>query len=493
MVEVRRSTILHAPLEQVWEILRDFNGHESWHPAVAVSRLEEDASGDLIGAVRDFRLADGSRIREQLLALSDAETSFAYCILEAPVPLRNYVAEVRLRPVTSDRTCLWQWRAQFDASGATREQLSHFIAEDIIEAGFRSVRAILARGDRPPLAIAPRPTAPPAPSSSGAIEAAAIVIARYGGPEVLEPRVVRVAAPGPGELRIRQTAIGVNFIDVYCRAGRFDLVAPLGVPGLEAAGVVESVGAGVSHLKPGDRVGYACAPPGAYAAMRVMEASLVFGLPDFLSNEAAAGLLLKGISASFLLHDVHAVKSGDIVLVHAAAGGVGSLLTRWAAALGATVIGIVSNAAKAERAKRHGCAHVVISPDEDFAAAALRLTAERGVDVVYDAVGKDTFEASLRSLAPRGHLISFGQASGDVGAYSIDRLASRSVTLSRPNYVHYTDTPEKLRAQTDRLFAALSAGIIEAERPTLYRLAEARAAHADLEARRTMGALALVP
>jgi NADPH:quinone reductase-like Zn-dependent oxidoreductase len=227
--------------------------------------------------------------------------------------------------------------------------------------------------------------------------------------------------------------------------------------------------------------------------MRVMEAALVFRLPDFLSNEAAAGLLLKGISASFLLHDVHAVKPGDIVLVHAAAGGVGSLLTRWAAALGATVIGIVSNAAKAERARRLGCAHVVISPDEDFAAAALRLTAERGVDVVYDAVGKDTFEASLRSLAPRGHLISFGQASGDVGAYSIDRLASRSITLSRPNYVHYTDTPEKLRAQTDRLFAALSAGIIEAERPTLYRLAEARAAHADLEARRTMGALALVP
>jgi NADPH2:quinone reductase len=493
MVEVRRSTVLNAPLEAVWEILRDFNGHESWHPAVAASRLEEDASGDLIGAVRDFRLADGSRIREQLLALSDRDTSFAYCILEASVPLRNYVAEVRLRPVTSDRTCLWQWRAHFDASAADREQLSRFIAQDIFEAGFRAVRVMLERGDRPPVAMAPRSGAPQVSSSGTAVEAAAIVVTRYGGPEVLEPRVVRVRAPGQSEVRIRQTAIGVNFIDVYCRTGRFDLVTPPGIPGMEAAGMVESVGAGVSHLKPGDRVGYACAPTGAYAAMRVMDASLVFRLPDFLSDQAAAGLLLKGISASFLLHDVHAVKPGDIVLVHAAAGGVGSLLCRWAAALGATIIGIVSTAAKAERAKRLGCAHVVIAPDEDFADASLRLTAGRGVDVVYDAVGKDTFEASLRALAPRGHLVSFGQASGDVGAYSIDRLASRSITLSRPNYVHYTDTPEKLKAQTDRLFAALNAGIIEAERPTLYRLAEARVAHADLEARRTMGALVLIP
>ena len=493
MVEVRRSTIVNASREQVWEILRDFNGHESWHPAVAASRLEEDAAGDLVGAVRNFRLADGSRIREQLLALSDAETSFAYCIIEAPVLLRNYVAEVRLRPVTSDRTCLWQWRAQFDASATEREQLSRFIAQDIFEAGFRSVRAMLERGDRPAVAVAPRSAALPFSSSGAAVEAAAIIVTRYGGPEVLETRTVRVAAPGQGEVRIRQSAIGVNFIDVYCRSGRFDLVAPPSIPGMEAAGVVESVGPGVSHLKAGDHVGYACAPPGAYAAMRVMDASLVFRLPEFLADEAAAGLLLKGISASFLLHDVHAVKKGETILIHAAAGGVGSLLCRWAAALGAIVIGVVSNTAKAERAKRHGCAHVVMAPNEDFAEAALRLTADRGVDVVYDAVGKDTFEASLRALAPRGHLVSFGQASGDVGAYSVDRLASRSITLSRPNYVHYTDNPEKLKAQTDRLFAALNAGIIEAERPTLYRLAEARAAHADLEARRTMGALVLVP
>jgi NADPH:quinone reductase-like Zn-dependent oxidoreductase len=277
------------------------------------------------------------------------------------------------------------------------------------------------------------------------------------------------------------------------RNGSFDLIRPPAVPGMEAVGTVESIGPGVASLKPGDRVGYACAPPGAYATMRTMNAALVVPLPDFLSDEAAAAMLLKGISASFLLHDVYAVKRGDIVLVHAAAGGVGSILCRWAAALGATVIGTTSNAAKAEQARQRGCAHVILYTEEDFAEAVMRLTAGRGADVVYDSVGKDTFETSIRALAVRGHLVSFGQASGDVGVHSIDKLASRSVTLSRPNYGHYCDTEEELRTQTDRLFAALREGIILAEPPTLYRLAEARAAHTDLETRKTVGSLVLIP
>ena len=490
MAEVYRSAVLNAPIAEIWDILRDFNGHESWHPAVAASRIEEGSPGDRIGAVRDFRLADGARIREQLLALSDIETSFTYCILEAPVPLRNYVATVRLRRATLENACLWEWRARFDPPAAEKERLSRFIAQDIFEAGFQSVRSRLGG---PRLLPSTPPTIASFVASGEAVDAAAIVIARYGGPEVLETRTVRVPAPGPGEVRIRQSAIGVNFIDVYCRAGRFDLVAPPGVPGMEAAGIVESVGPGASSLKVGDRVGYACAPPGAYAAMRTMNAALVLRLPDFLSDEAVAAILLKGISASFLLHEVYAVKRGDVVLVHAAAGGVGSILCRWAAALGAVVIGATSSAAKAERARQAGCAHVVVYADGDFAEAAMRLTAGRGVDVVYDAVGKDTFGGSMRALAPRGHLVSFGQASGDVGSYSIDAFASRSLTLSRPNYAHYTDTPDKLRAQADRLFSALQSGILIAEQPTLYRLADARSAHADLENRRTTGALVLKP
>jgi NADPH:quinone reductase-like Zn-dependent oxidoreductase len=224
-----------------------------------------------------------------------------------------------------------------------------------------------------------------------------------------------------------------------------------------------------------------------------MRSDLLIQLPDTLTDEVAASLLLKGITASFLLHDVYAVKRGDVVFVHAAAGGVGQLLCRWAKALGVTVIGSTSSDAKAVVAKRAGCDHVVVSSREDFSEAAMRLTGGRGVQVVYDAVGKDTFEGSIRALAPRGHLVSFGQASGDVGSYSIDQLASQSVTLSRPNYGHYTDTASKLKVQTDRLFAALENGTLVAERPTLFPLADASAAHAALEGRSTTGALVMNP
>ena len=262
---------------------------------------------------------------------------------------------------------------------------------------------------------------------------------------------------------------------------------------MEAAGVVESVGPGVANVRSGDRVAYACAPPGAYASMRTMRADLLVRLPDALSDEIAAALLLKGVAAAFLLHDVAAVRTGETVLVHAAAGGVGRILCRWAKALGATVIGATSTEAKAVEAMRAGCEHVAVTAQEDFAKAVLRLTSGRGVDVVFDAVGKDTFERSIECLAPRGRLVSFGQASGDVGAHSIDRLANRSITVSRPNYVQFTDTPEKMALQTARLFDALRTGAVIAERPRAYPLANASAAHADLEGRKTTGSLILVP
>ena len=488
MVKLQRSTIIGAPLSEVWALLRDFNGHDRWHPIVTSSAIEDDLDADRIGAVRNFRLADGGRIREQLLALSDADSSFSYCILEAPAPLRHYVAHVRLRAVTDDQTCLWEWSASFDPPPAERERLTRFVAEEVIVAGFRAVRAHFAGAP----AKAPAKVEAPVSASAG-LEATAVILTRHGGPEVLVAQKVRVADPGPGEARIRQTAVGVNFIDVYCRRGSFDLVTPPGILGMEAAGIVESVGPGVSNVKPGDRVGYACAPPGAYTSVRTMRTDLLVSLPSSFSDEAAASTLLKGITAGFLLHEVYAVKRGDVVLVHAAAGGVGQFLCRWAKALGALVIGSTSSEAKAEEARRNGCDHVIVAGQEPLATAVMRLTGGRGADVVYDAVGKDTFEASIQCLAPRGHLVSFGQASGDVGVYSIDKLASRSVTLSRPNYGHYTDTPAKLKGQTDRLFAALQAGILVAARPKLYSLADAATAHADLEGRKTTGALVLIP
>jgi NADPH:quinone reductase len=487
-VDVRLSTVIATPIDDLWAILRDFNSHALWHPAVAASAIEAGEAADQVGAVRSFRLKDGSRIREQLLFLSDLKRSFGYCILEAPAQLRDYVAVVRLRPVTAENASFWDWRASFNPPDAERDRLTHFVREDIIEAGFAGMREFLRSGRT----VGLRPALPIHVAHAGA-EGVEIALTRYGGPEVLQARVARIKEPGAGEARIRQTAVGVNFIDVYCRRGSFDLVAPGGVLGMEAAGVVESVGANVTDIHPGDRVAYACAPPGAYASMRTMRADFLVRLPEALSEVDAAGLLLKGMTAGFLLHDVAQVRPRSTVLVHAAAGGVGQILCRWAKALGAIVIGATSSEAKAQLARSAGCDAVLVYGDEDLATAVRRLTSGRGVDIVYDAVGRDTFEQSVACLAPRGHLVSFGQASGDVGAHSIDRLAIRSATLSRPNYVHYTDTPDKIRAQSERLFGALKVGAVVAARPRTFSLAQAAQAHAELESRRTTGSLVLIP
>jgi NADPH:quinone reductase-like Zn-dependent oxidoreductase len=481
MARVYGSTVFSAPVERVWALLRDFNGHESWHPAVAESRIDHDEPADKVGAVRNFRLKDGARLREQLLALSDRERSFRYFIVEAPLPLNDYVAEMRLKPVTDGDATFCEWRAEFDPPPAEAERLTRFVREEIVAAGFAAIRRALETDAPAPVLVTP----------GG--DARAVVLTRHGGPEVMALRAIAVPAPGPGEVRLRQTAIGVNFIDVYCRRGSFNLVPPGGVLGMEAAGVVESVGAGVTSLRPGDRVAYACAPPGAYATMRNMPANMLVKLPPHLSDRQAAGLMLKGMTASFLLHDVYAVKPGDCVMIHAAAGGVGQLLCGWAKALGASVLGVVSTPEKAEVARAAGCDLVLLAGQSDLVETARRFSGGVGMSVVYDAVGADTFDLSVACLAPRGHLVSFGQASGDVGARSIDALASRSVTLSRPNYAHYTDNAEKLAVQSGRLFAALGSGAVKAAPPRLYGLADVARAHADLEGRRTTGAVALLP
>ncbi len=497
MVKVCRSTIIDAPIDEVWAVLRDFNGHDQWHPAVKTSVIEDGLASDMIGAVRDFQLADGSRIKEQLLSLSDLGHSFSYCILEAPVPLFGYVANVRLKPVTDGSRTFWEWRCAFDPPTHRQRELIKMVSEDIYEAGFRAVKNMLRGNFRAPAALPP-PSARsaislPTVSSQSDTEAMAVVMESHGGPEVLRYQKVRVPAPGFGEVRIRQTAIGVNYIDIYCRTGYFDLIKPPGIPGMEAAGHVESIGPGVSDFKPGDRVAYACAPPGSYTELRVMQADRLVRLPEGINDQKAAASLLKGTTAGFLIHDVYPVKPGDVALVHAASGGVGLLLCQWASALGATVIGTTSSAEKAERARAAGCSHVLDYTRDDFAAQVLDITGGRGADVVYDAVGRDTFESSLRCLKPRGHLVSFGQASGDIGAYEIGKLASRSVTLSRPNYAHFTDTKEDIQRHAARLFGAASAGLLRLESPTQYALADAAQAHADLEARRTIGSLVLIP
>lgn len=615
VVRVRRSAVIDAPVATVWALLRDFNAHDRWHPAVATSRMEGSRPVDQVGGVRAFRLKDGAFLRERLIGLDDRARRLTYCILEAPLRLDGYAATLTATPVTDGDRTFVEWESRFDPPAAEAGRLMRLVGEEIYEAGlnalqrrfaapggaarsataairpataiggaptalrpltaagpqhaaFETVRTEAAPpvapvapvaagtaggavrqwedgeptrpwGTRPPreesdmdvftvvrraeiestavsgsrgvdegpraLAVA-RSAEPPSgqgqgqgraalPSSgrpvAGAIEAEAIVVSRHGGPEVLVPATVRVPPPGPGEVRLRQTAIGVNYIDVYCRTGFFDLLTPPAVPGMEAAGVVVDVGPGVTHLAPGDRVAYACPPVGAYATARTMDAALVLKLPAAIDDETAAAVLLKGLTAEFLLHRVHAVRAGEVVVVHAAAGGVGLLLCQWASALGAAVIGTVSTEEKATLARRAGCDLVVVHGREPFSEAVLRATGGRGADVIYDAIGRDSFTASVAALAVRGHLVSFGQASGPVGAHDIGAFASKSATISRPNYGHYTADPEELRAMAARLFAVLAAGTVQPLIGARLPLAAAAEAHARLEARATVGSTVL--
>ena len=483
-VKVERSTVIDAPIAAVWEVLRDFNGHDRWHPAVRRSALEGGRRTDQIGAVRNFVLQGGERVREQLLSLSDKDHRFRYAIVAADVPLQNYLAEVRLKPVPDGDRTFWHWSSRFDTPPGQESELRDLVAQGVYEAGFEAVRERVARR---------RTSTASATATGPGIDGTAVVIDRHGGPEELHPVRIKVPAPGPGQVRIKQTAIGVNYIDVYCRTGYFKLLDPPQAPGMEAAGVVVDVGPGVRHLREGQRVAYACPPVGAYASHRTMDAALVIPLPDWIDDETAAAGLLKGMTAEFLLHQVHAVKPNETVLVYAPAGGVGRMLCQWASRLGATVIGATSSEAKARIARAAGAQHVITPGGKSLEEQVMELTKGHGADVIYDAVGKDSFAHSIAALAIRGHLVSFGQASGDIGSWNVSSLASKSITLSRPNYGHYTDTPDKVAAISARLFDAIRRGIVTVEIGQRFKLSDAAEAHRALEARETTGSTILMP
>ena len=502
VVRVMRSTVVDAPVDTVWRLLRDFNSHEIWHPAVQASHIDAGQPADAVGSVRAFRLDDGSALREQLIALSDRDYTLTYCLLEAPMPLVDYVATMRLKPVTDGDRALLTWESRFRPPVDRAETLVRLVAEGIYEAGFAALHARYGqRPERLPASRLQRPeqtavNVGPARVEIGATgegESTSIVVGRYGGPEVLSVATVRVMPPGPGEARLRQTAIGVNFIDVYCRTGYLPLLTPPGIPGMEAAAVVVDVGPGVTHVRRGDRVVYACEPVGAYAGVRTMDASLLVPLPSDIDDKTAAAVFLKGLAAEFLVHRVHRVRAGETVLVHAAAGGTGLLLCQWASAMGARVIGTVSNREKAARALAAGAERAIVYTEQDFVAELRHMTGGRGADVVYDGVGVATFDRSLEALAVRGHLISFGQASGPVGDWNIDALAAKSVTLSRPNFGHYTTDPAELGSMADRLFDALRRGVLTPTVDSEFPLVEAAAAHRRLENRESMGAIILIP
>ena len=323
--------------------------------------------------------------------------------------------------------------------------------------------------------------------------ATAIRLARTGGPEVLELADIAVGDPGPGEVRVRHTAIGLNYIDTYHRSGLYPLPLPSGV-GLEAAGVVEAVGRGVDHLVPGDRVGYFTGPIGAYASERLIDAARLIHLPAAISDGAAAAVLLKGATVEFLVERCARVQPGQTVLVQAAAGGVGLLLVQWLTAIGATVIGTASSPAKLALASAAGADHVIDYSRDPVAAAVRDLTDGRGVDVVFDGVGKSTWEGSLDSLARRGLQVSYGNASGAVGAVDFGMLARKgSLFVTRPTLFDYYATPEDFAAGSERVLAMLTGGQLTVRIDQRYPLAHVAQAHRDLESRATTGSTILIP
>jgi len=322
----------------------------------------------------------------------------------------------------------------------------------------------------------------------------AIRIEKTGGPEAMALREVELGNPKPGEVQVRAKAIGINFIDTYHRSGLYPVALPSGI-GMEAAGTVEAVGDGVTHLKAGDRVAYASGPIGAYAEMHNVNAGSVVKVPGGVSDEAAAAMMLKGLTAQFLLRQTFRVEKGQTILWHAAAGGVGLIACQWAKHLGATVIGTTSSEEKAALARAHGCDHVIDYTKEDVAARVKEITGGRKVPVVYDGVGKATFAGSLDSLAPLGLLVSFGNASGPVTGVDLGILAQKgSLFVTRPTMFHYmAKTPTAFQEMADDLFAVVASGAVKIEINQRYALAEAARAHLDLEGRKTTGASVLVP
>lgn len=320
----------------------------------------------------------------------------------------------------------------------------------------------------------------------------AVRIHRTGGPDVLTVETVDAGRPGAGEVLIRQTAVGLNFIDTYQRSGLYPLALPATL-GMEAAGIVEAVGPGVTDPGIGDRVAYPMTA-GAYAGERVMPADRLVRIPDGVSDETAAAMMLKGMTAEYLLMRTFPVQEGQTILFHAAAGGVGLIACQWARALGAQVIGTVSTAEKAALASDHGCHHPIVTSNEEIVERVMDITGGKGVPVVYDSIGRDTFDASLKVLAPRGTLVSFGQSSGAVESFNPARLAAGgSLYYTRPGLAHYIASREELDLSAKRLFSMVDSGKVRIEVNQTYPLDDVERAHRDLEGRRTTGSTVLLP
>jgi NADPH:quinone reductase-like Zn-dependent oxidoreductase len=492
-ISVIRSAVIDAPIDRVWAVLRDFDSHGRWHPAVADSRMEDDLDGDVVGGVRRSHLRDGIELREQLLRHSDREHTFSYCILDSSLPLFDYVATISLKPVTDGNQTFWDWRAQFRAPEDRAAELEKMVGRQVCEAGFTGLRTFLA--DRAATIQPPAIEVQPAMAADirgQDMPSRKVVVSATGGPEVMALKDVTVSAPGPEQVRIRQTAIAVNYLDLKHRQGilaDFDLP---GTPGLEGVGEIIDVGEQVNGLFPGDRVAYISRTPGAYAGIRCIDADVCIPLPDGVSDNDAS-TLLKGVTAGLLLSRVFRAASGATIMIEAVAGGVGHLLSQWAKSLGLTVIGTVSTIDKARFSRDCGCDFpVVVAEDSSLEADVIRITNGRGVDIWVHSSSARGLETAFACLARCGHCAVIGDRDGQPISLDLNVLMQRSLNLSTPVCFDYIEDRTYLQRLAHQLFAKIqSRRIIPAVQT--FPLSQATEAHQRIESRQTMGAVVLTP
>jgi NADPH:quinone reductase-like Zn-dependent oxidoreductase len=492
-VNVIQSAVIDAPIDRVWAVLRDFNSHEQWHPAVAGSRMENDIAGDVVGGVRRFSLSDGAELREQLLSHSDREYSFTYCILDSPLPLFDYMATVRLKPVTDGNQTFWDWRSQFRAPDDRATELENRVGRQIFEAGFGGLRTFLADQAAP--------SGPPLPEEAAAVATTAgdellpcraVVATTAGGPEVMSLSDVTISAPGPRQVRIRQTAISVNYLDLQHRRGivaGFDFP---GTPGMEGVGQIIDVGPQVNGLFPGDRVAYMSRTPGSYTEIRCIDADVCIPLPDGVSDNDAS-TFLKGVTAALLLSRVFGAAPGATILIQAVSGGVGHLLSQWAKSMDLTVLGTVSTAEKARFSRDCGCDYpIVVTDGTSLAADVMRITNGRGVNYWVQSSGTHGLDAAVACLARCGHCAVIGDRDGQSIPLDVNILKQRSLTVSAPVCFDYFDDRSYLHRLVHQLFAKIQNRTIIPAIET-FPLSMASEAHHRIESRQTMGAVVLTP
>jgi NADPH:quinone reductase len=490
-VEVRRSAVIEAPIDRVWNVLRDFGGYDRWHPEVTDCLVENDLDGDVVGCVRHYRLGEEIEFREQLLRHGDSDRSYAYAILDSPLPVFDNVTTITLKPVTdSDRTFL-NWSARFRTSTPRAKELEDLVGRRIFEAGFTGLRSFLADEVEPSVRVEAELEKPALVAAGEPLPGRVIVLESIGGPEVMAVRDIMVPAADNERVRVRLKAVAVNHIDLLYRRGLAPELDLPGTPGLEGVGEIIDVGERVNGLFPGDRVAWVSRSAGSYGELRLVNARECVPLPDDVSD-LEASTLFKGLTAGLLLGRIFRAAVGNTILIESAAGGLGHILCQWAAAMELNVIGTVSSDAKARFARDHGCNHPLIPVRAgEVRDEVMRITNGRGVDFVAHDGRSLKLDEAAGCLARFGHLASIGDGGGSAAVLKMDLLRQRSLTISAHDCLEYFGDPLYLQRSAHHYFTRLRNRTVipVVESMPLSRASEA---HRKLETRQNMGVITLI-